>query len=108
MAAGAEALYLFQGTLGPGKPAQRPDEAEPKLRHKLDEAWRAVGLIERHAADLEACLQVSPCPVIHWRTGLKLQDKPNKAEPKLRHKLDEAWRAVGLIERLPADLKACL
>ena len=58
MAAGAEALYLFQGTLGPGKAASVPDEAEPKLRHKLDEAWRAAGLIERHAADLEACLQV--------------------------------------------------
>ena len=55
-AARAEALYLFQGTLG--RAGAAPDAAEPRLCHTLEEAWRGVGLIERTAADLEACLQV--------------------------------------------------
>ena len=57
VAAGAEALYLFQGQLQ----QEAGLEAEPKLQHKVAEARRLAALIGRQSADLEACLQVPRC-----------------------------------------------
>ena len=54
VAAGAEALYLFQGQLD----REAGLEAEPKLQHKVEDAQRRAAFIGRQAADLEACLQV--------------------------------------------------
>ena len=61
VAAGAEALYLFQGDMN----REHGQEAEPKLQHKLDEAKRMAAFISRQTADLEACLQVAAHALEH-------------------------------------------
>ena len=56
VAAGAEALYLFQDTLQGS--ADQAAETDPKLQYKVDEVWRTADLLARQAVELQACLQV--------------------------------------------------